>query len=238
MGETAAPLTDSAALRLWPVFHAEAIRLRRILLDLPDISPLLNLGSSTRHFREVIQPHIERELFAPLREAGVTVVHCDLKEDEGVDFAGDILDPEVMHRLKTGRFKCVLLSNLLEHVRDREAVAVACESIVGPGGFILATVPSSYPYHADPIDTYYRPSPAELAKTFGKSELLIGEEVEAPTYAEDLKAGGISIGGEVIRTFLWSLIFFVRPRSAAARLHRWRWFSKRRRVAIALLAVH
>ena len=219
------------------MFHTEAIRLRRILLELRGISPLLNLGSSTRHFRETIQPHIERELFAPLREAGVKVVHCDLKEDEGVDFAGDILDPEVMHRLKTGGFKCVLLSNLLEHVRDREAVAVACEEIVGPGGFILATVPSSYPYHADPIDTYYRPSPAELAKTFGRSELLIGEEVAEPTYAEELKARGLTVGGELLRTFLWSLIFFVRPRSAAARLHRWRWYSKPRRVAIALLAV-
>lgn len=223
--------------RLCPVFQAEAIRLRRILLELQGISPLLNLGSSTRYFREVIQPHIETELFAPLREAGVTVVHCDLKEDEGVEFAGDILDPGVIRRLKTGGYKCILLSNLLEHVRDREAVAMACEEIVGPGGFILATVPSSYPYHADPIDTYYRPSPAELAKTFRQSELLIGEEVEEPTYAEELKARGISVGGELIRTVLWSLIFFVRPRSAASRLHRWRWYSKPRRVAIALLAV-
>ena len=188
MGENAEPLTDTTALRLCPVFQAEAIRLRRILLDLQGISPLLNLGSSTGHFREVIQPHIERELFEPLREAGVQVVHCDLKDDEGVDLAGDILDPGVMRRLKTGGFKCILLSNLLEHVRDREAVAVACEEIVGPGGFILATVPSSYPFHADPIDTYYRPSPTELAKTFAKSELLIGEEVAEPTYAEELKA--------------------------------------------------
>lgn len=230
-------MTDSKALRLCAVFHAEAIRLRHVLLDLQGTSPLLNLGSSTRHFREVTQPHIERELFGPLRAAGVKVVHCDLKEDEGVDFAGDILDPEVIRRLKAGGFKCVLLSNLLEHVRDREAVAMACEEIVGPGGFILATVPSSYPFHADPIDTYYRPSPAELARTFGRSELLIGEEVEEPTYAEELKARGISVGGELMRTLLWALIVFVRPRSAAARIHRWFWYSKPRRVAIALLAV-
>jgi SAM-dependent methyltransferase len=219
------------------VFQSEAIRLRCILLDLRGISPLLNLGSSTGHFREIIQPHIERELFAPLREAGVKVVHCDLKKDEGVDFAGDILDPEVRRRLKEMGFKCILLSNVLEHVRDRKEVTAACEEIVGSGGFILATVPSSYPYHADPIDTYYRPSPAELATTFGRSDLLIGEEVAEPTYAEELKARGISVGGELMRTVLWLLIFFVRPRSAAARLHRWRWYSKPRRVAVALLAV-
>lgn len=219
------------------MFRAEAIRLRGILLDLGGVSPLLNLGSSTRHFREVIKPHIHGELFAPLRKAGAKVVHCDLKEEEGVDFAGNILDSEVLRRLKGMGFKCILLSNVLEHVRDREAVAAACEEIVGPGGFILATVPSSYPYHADPIDTYYRPSPAELASTFRRSEPMLAEELVELTYAKELKARGISVGGELLRTVLWSLIFFVRPRSAAARLHRWRWYSKPRRVAIALLAV-
>jgi hypothetical protein len=219
------------------VFQAEAVRLRRILLDLEGISPLLNLGSSTGHFRAVIKPHIERELFAPLREGGVGLVHCDLKKDEGVDVAGDILDPEVRRRLKERGFKCVLLSNLLEHVRDREAVTAACEEIVGPGGFILATVPSSCPYHADPIDTYYRPSPAELAAAFRRSEPLLLEEVEGVTYAEELKRRGLTAGGEFMRTILWALICFVRPRSAVARLHRWLWFSKPRRVAIALLRV-
>ena len=219
------------------MFSAEAIRLRRILLELGGVSPLLNLGSSTRHFREVIKPHVDGELFAPLREAGVKVVHSDLKEDEGVDFAGDILDPEVLQRLKGMGFKCILLSNVLEHVRDREAVAAACEEIVGRGGFILATVPSSCPYHADPIDTYYRPSPAELASAFGRSEPLLAEEVAGLTYAEDLKARGLTVGSELLRTVLWLLIFFFRPRSAAARLHRWFWYSRPRRVAIALLAV-
>lgn len=198
---------------------------------------MLNLGSSTRHFREVVKPHIEEELFRPLHEAGVKVVHSDLKNAEGVEVAGDFLDPAVRRRLQAMGFKSVLLSNLLEHVTDREAVAAACEEIVGSGGLILATVPSSCPYHADPIDTYFRPSPAELAKLFGRSEPLLLEEVEGLTYAEDLKRRGLTVGGELMRTILWTLIFFVRPRSAAARLHRWRWFSKRRRVAIALLAV-
>jgi hypothetical protein len=61
--------------------------------------------------------------------------------------------------------------------------------------------------------------------------------VEGLTYGEDLKERGVTVVGELMRTVLWSLIFFVRPRSAAARLHRWFWYSKPRRVAIALLAV-
>ena len=219
------------------MFHAEAARLAQILLGLGDVSPLLNLGSSTRRFREIAKPHIETELFAPLRKAGVEVVHCDLKADDGVDFVGDILDPAVMGRLKARGFKCVLLANLLEHVSDRKAVAAACEEIVGPGGFILATVPSSYPYHADPIDTYYRPSPHALAASFSASEKLAAEEVTGRTFAEDLKARGSPVWKELVRTGLWSLIFPVRPRSAAARLHRWLWYSRPYRVSIAVLGV-
>jgi hypothetical protein len=43
---------------------------------------------------------------------------------------------------------------------------------------------------------------------------LIGEEAQEPTFAEELKARGVSVAGELMRTVLWS-----------------------RRVAIALLAV-
>jgi hypothetical protein len=219
------------------MFQAEAIRLREILLAQDGVSPLLNLGSSTRQFREEAKPHVERELFAPLRAAGVEIVHCDLKAADGVDFAGDILDPAVVGALKARGFRSVLLSNLLEHVRDREKVAVACEEIAGPGGLILATVPSSYPYHADPIDTYYRPSPAELAEAFGRSEPVAAEEVAGQTWAEDLKARGSGVAVELARTLLWSLISFARPKSAAARLHRWLWYAKPYRVSIALMRV-
>ena len=95
--------------------------------------------------------------------------------------------------------------------RTREDVAAACGGDRGPGGFILATVPSSCPYHADPLDTYYRPSPAELASAFARSEPLLAEEVAGLTYAEDLKGRGLTVAGELMRTVLWSLIFFVRP---------------------------
>jgi len=35
-------------------------------------------------------------------------------------------------------------------------------------------VPFSYPYHRDPIDTLYRPSPAELSELFGSARMLDG----------------------------------------------------------------
>jgi len=201
------------------------------------VSPLLNLGSSTRAFREVDKPHIARELFGPLEAAGIAVIHSDLKEADGVDVAGDILDPEVQRELAARGFKCVLLANLLEHVSDRAAVAAACEAIVGPGGLILATVPSSFPFHADPIDTGYRPSPAELSALFERSKIVLAEEITGRTYGEDLKVRGSTTAKEVVLTLRAALIAIVRPKSFAARAHRWLWYRRRYRVSLALVEV-
>ncbi len=219
------------------MFEAEAVRLREILLARDDISPLLNLGSSTRAFREEARPHIERELFAPLRTKGVPVFHSDLKEGDGVDLAGDIMDPAVRADLKSRGFRALLIANMLEHVRDRAAVIAACEEIVGPGGLILATVPASFPYHADPIDTGYRPAPAELAASFAGSAPLLAEEVEGRTYREDIAARGSSLWRELGRTLGFCLIAPARPKSARARLSRWRWYRRPYRVSLALVRV-
>ena len=219
------------------MFEAEAIRLREILLARGEISPLLNLGSSTRAFREQVKPHIERDLFAPLRAAGVAVFHSDLKQADGVDLAGDILDPVVRADLKGRGFRALLIANMLEHVRDRAAATAACEEIVGPGGLILATVPSSFPYHADPIDTGYRPDPAELAAAFRQSEKVLTETVTGRTYKEEIAARGASVWREAARTLGFGLIAPVRPRSARARASRWFWYRRPYRVSLALVRV-
>ena len=219
------------------MFEAEAIRLREILLAQGEVSPLLNLGSSTRAFREQAKPHIERELFAPLCAAGVEVFHSDLKQAEGVDLAGDIMDPAVRAALKARGFRALLIANMLEHVRDRAAVTSACEEIVGPGGLILATVPSSFPYHADPIDTGYRPTPAALAAAFRGSEPVLTEELQGRSYKEEIAAQGSTWARELGRTCACVLVALFRPRSFRARLSRWRWYRRPFRVAIALVRV-
>jgi len=219
------------------MFEAEAIRLREILLARNDLSPLLNLGSSTGDFRERVKPHIERELFAPLRAAGVAIVHSDLKQADGVDVAGDILDPAVRGALKARGFRSLLVANMLEHVRDRAAVIAACEEIVGPGGLILATVPASFPYHADPIDTGYRPRPGELAAAFDGSEPLLAEDIAGRTYKEEIAARGSSVWRELARTLGFGLIGVARPKSFRARLSRWRWYRRPYAVSLALVRV-
>ncbi len=220
------------------MFEAEADRLREVLLEAGEISPLLNLGSSTRAFREERKPHIERALFAPLRRAGVRVVHCDLKPDEGVDVAGDILEPAVHTKLAGMGFRCVLLANLLEHVGDRAAVIRACTDLAGPDGLILATVPQSFPYHADPLDSGYRPEPAELAAAFPGTQVLASETVRGPTYREQLRRDGTPPWRALLRTLLWLLAAPVRPNSARARLSRWRWYRRPYLTSLVLLRVN
>ena len=198
---------------------------------------MLNLGSSTRHFRQVEQPHVARELIRPLEAAGVEIVHSDLKAADGVDIAGDVREPEVAATLRMRGFRCALCANLLEHVRDPAAFAAACEEIVGPDRLILATVPSSYPYHADPIDAGYRPTPEALAALFARSTPLLAEEVSGDSYAGRIRAGGGTAVGEAARTVLAGLVAVARPKSFRARLDRWRWYRRPYKVSLVLVRV-
>jgi hypothetical protein len=77
-------------------------------------------------------------------------------------------------RLRALRPKALLCCNLLEHVLEPERLARHCLDLLPKGGLVFATVPFSYPYHRDPIDTMYRPDPAELAELFTGARLLEG----------------------------------------------------------------
>jgi hypothetical protein len=197
---------------------AEARWIADQLLALPrdQISPLLNIGSSTREFREVRQPHIERLIFAPLRAAGVDVIHTDLKAHPGVDVAGDLLEPGVQARLRALRPRAALSSNLLEHVTAPETFARVMSSLIGPGGTLLVTVPRSYPYHADPIDTGFRPTPQDLAALFPDCSLQRGDVVEDTTYGQELVGRGTAGVWKGVR----DLVAAVRRRGEVARAYR------------------
>ncbi len=102
-----------------------------------ELSPMVNLGSSTSAYREVQSPHIEKILFAPLKQRDVKIVHADLKEEPGVDFVGNILDPEIRMLLCGLNVKSVLCSNVLEHVDDISTMCLALGEICPHGGCIF-----------------------------------------------------------------------------------------------------
>ena len=163
------------------MFEAEARWLRCALDAFPPerLSPLLNLGSSSAEIREAVQPWIADQVFRPLQTRGVEVVHVDMRELPGVDVCADLTDPTDVRRLSALRPRALLCCNLLEHVTEPDRLARHCLELVRSGGLLFVTVPFSYPYHRDPIDTMYRPSPAELAELLAGARLLEGSIVDA-----------------------------------------------------------
>lgn len=148
----------------------------RMLAD-TQLYPMLNIGSHTKEFRKREQPWIDRYLFAPARDKGLSVVHSDLQSLPGVDLVGDLLDPVFLAKIAAMRFRSVFCANLLEHVTNREEIAAVLVKAVEPGGLILVSCPNVFPYHPDPIDTMYRPPPAELASLFPGTTIVKAERV-------------------------------------------------------------
>lgn len=167
----------------------EAIQIGKTIskLSSAEISPVLNLGSSTRVFREQEQPYIYENIFSPLEQRGIRVVHVDLKKADGVDIAGDIYDPKMQQQIKELQPKLLLCCNMLEHVRYPEGLARICEETVAPGGYLIVTAPRSFPYHPDPIDTMYRPAPQELASLFPSCSLVDSGIIVGDTYLDELR---------------------------------------------------
>lgn len=182
------------------------------------LSPLLDIGSSTRHYREVEQPWVEELLFAPLRERGVRVVHCDAKTGEGIDLAADIFDDADMERLEAVGARAVLCCNMMEHVVDPEALARRCLALVPGGGHVAATVPRSYPHHRDPIDTGFRPTPDELIALFGDVEVVAKRIVATGSYRDHVRARPWILMRHVLR-FPFPFVSFERWKRSMKKLY-------------------
>lgn len=142
------------------------------------LSPMLNVGSQTLHFRRFVQPWIERYIFEPLQQRGVKVVHTDIRAGAGVDIVGDLMDAEFIERLRLYRFQSVFCSNLLEHVPQPKLLAERLVSILPLGGLLFVSCPRAFPYHPDPIDTGLRPDVEQLANLFPETRLVVGEIVD------------------------------------------------------------
>lgn len=138
-------------------------------------SVLLNVGSSTKTFREKEQPHIEKNIFSVLKINAINVTHLDIKPDEGVDLVGDLNDPSFLNIIQKKQYNLILCSNLLEHILNPENICHAIENCIIQNGYIIVTVPYVYRYHSDPIDTMFRPSPDEMKSFFPNCKMIKGE---------------------------------------------------------------
>jgi SAM-dependent methyltransferase len=147
------------------VFVEEARWLRNALetLDLRPGCRVLDIGSQSIQFRTQLQPFVERDVHAPLRARGLAITHLDAQPGDGIDVIADVASAE-FDRRGFDPYDLVLATNLLEHVVDRGATIRNLTSLTIRGGYLVITVPKRFPYHADPIDTLYRPSVARLSR--------------------------------------------------------------------------
>ena len=153
------------------------------LLDDQRLFPLLNVGSSTQKFREIDQPWIDELIFRPLRDRGGRIVHMDLKPAVGVDIVGDFNAPATWKDLVELAPRSIVCSNVLEHVAESQRARLGAQMVelVQPGGYLIVSVPRAFPYHPDPIDTMYRPSPEALLTLFPGTRALHDEVVHCGT---------------------------------------------------------
>ncbi|MFW9905711.1 MAG: methyltransferase domain-containing protein [Candidatus Thorarchaeota archaeon] len=147
------------------MFLEEALWIKKnLFIQIDDFDSVLDIGSSSAHFREVIQPHIYKELFKPLKESNKKVFHLDKKAEVGVDIVLDIEDLGQINQ----KFDVILCCNVLEHVRNPLSISRKISRIIDNNGFLIVTVPHAYPYHSDPFDNMWRPSPKNVAQIFNK----------------------------------------------------------------------
>ena len=169
-------------------------------LDEKTAFPLINLGSSSKNFREKEQPWIDQYLFRSPREKGNLVIHADLKQDGGVDLVGDLNDLVFLEKIAELKIKSVLCSNLLEHILNPEEICHNISSIIPIDGYLFVTVPYKFPLHLDPIDTLFRPNINQLCQLFPELEMVHGEIIE----------GGKLIQCTSVPPFLYLIVMMIR----------------------------
>jgi hypothetical protein len=143
-------------------------------------------------------------------------------------------DPAFHAELRRLQPRLVYCCNVLEHL-PRKVLRQMPEilgSIIGHGDYLLITVPLSYPYHADPIDTLYRPSPGQLASFLPGFRVVEQAVVDSETYGEEFRKG---TPARRARKILRALFPFVRPKRWLSHVHRFFWFRKPYRHTCILL---
>ncbi len=127
----------------------------------------INLGCGNVEQLFQLKPWVYDNVFSRLNFFGVKVINVDAVNYPGVDLVQDLSLPNSLKFTEqlTGK-KLFILANVLEHVPSnvREVLLEKIYLCMGENDALIITVPNDYPYHADPIDTMYRPFPVDLIK--------------------------------------------------------------------------
>jgi len=209
--------------------HIEEAQWIRDVLENEDpfsLTPVLNVGSSTKLFREFHQPFIDGVIFAPLRDRGVSVTHSDIKSADGVDLVGDITQREFCDELKGKKYRVIICSNLLEHVPDPKRFIDAINYIAQSQCLIVITVPFKYPRHMDPIDNLFRPSVADLKRLLPETEYIQDAVLNVGRPIRSFKKNP----GQLIKSLLRCLVPFYRYSGWLTTINKVGWMFRERKI--------
>jgi SAM-dependent methyltransferase len=166
----------------------------------------------------------------------VKFIHADMKKAAGVDLAGDVFDPHYRATLAAARPASVLCCNMIEHVTDRRQLAKICQQIVRPGGYLIISVPYSFPYHPDPIDTYFRPSPSQLTSLFPDCEVIASNTVDDVRYWDEIRQRPFAERLLLVAKLILHIpLPFYKWPEWKAKIHRLTWLFRPYRVSVVVL---
>tara|TARA_B100001057_G_C22594233_1_gene850219 strand:+ start:209 stop:898 length:690 start_codon:yes stop_codon:yes gene_type:complete len=225
------------------MFREEAKKIGDILESFKkdDLNPVLEIGSSTYEFRNKIKPYIDKNIHSRLFNRGIKIILSDFKPDLDIknpedQIIGDVFDDKVFNKMLNAKPKCILLCNILEHVNNPKKLCERILQISNEKTIIIVTVPFSFPYHRDPIDTLFRPSPEELAKNFTNVELLHKEVIEGSNFGEQLKElSFFSAFFRIIREFAKIIVHLITFKIKKVKYSRLLWLHKNYAVSLVVL---
>ena len=188
----------------------ESLKIQGIIKKHTPFKNIINLGSGNVEQLKKTKPWVSKNVFDLFKKQKAKILHVDAENFPGVDIVQDLSEPNSLafcDSLKGS--KLFILANVLEHIPKKahaEFLKKIYSKMKSKDGLMI-TVPYDYPYHADPIDTMYRPSPSELKKLLPLT-WLEGEIVSAGSFKEEFSHMNIL---KKIRKLLKPLWIFQKP---------------------------
>jgi hypothetical protein len=192
---------------------------------------VINLGSGDVDKLKNDKPWVFENVFLPLKISGANIIHSDFKNFGGVTHVCDLRLPEALSFTKDMHGpKLFILANVLEHVPKtaRNNILNKIFSAMKKDDGLLVTVPNQYPYHPDPIDTLYRPSPQDLYGLI-KLNWIEGKVIAAGSYREEFLNMKTL---KKIRKILKIFFPFQSPKEYLNNLHRFLYLFKKYKVTL------
>jgi SAM-dependent methyltransferase len=166
-------------------------------IDFQEGISCLNLGSSTRTYREIEQPFINELIIKWIEQRG-RITHVDAKNDDGVDIVGDFSDPTFLNDLSRRQFNLILCNNIMMFLENPGLVYKLIDRCLVPGGYLVISCARVYPYCADPVDSKYRPHLNDIVgelpdyKVIANDAVII-EETHFSRLIDDSRSFGVFI---------------------------------------------